>query len=245
MPYLRAKIFDTTYDCRAACGRLVRFSLAIGLLALVVPFDVKGQDTQDDLETLKSIEDELSRAQDAQSERMRDRSALEQDALTIQNELVETARAIQELEQELTLSEIRLTELIEEEERVTSQLAERRHDIAELLGGMQILARQNPPALLVSPDDAVRAVRSAILLEDVTPEFLERANQLERELVQLKAVREQIIAEQAQLSARYAAFEDQDEVLRGLLAERQTARAALSEMILSEERRIGDLGGHA
>lgn len=49
------------------------------------------------------------------------------------------------------------------------------HQLARLLSVLELLRRDPPPALLVSPDDARDAVRAAILVKALTPELAGRA----------------------------------------------------------------------
>ncbi len=71
-------------------------------------------------------------------------------------------------------------------------LDERRDEIAEVLAALQRMGRRPPPALLVSPDDAAKTVRSAIVLGAVVPEMRAEADRLATDLNQLQKLRTDI-----------------------------------------------------
>jgi septal ring factor EnvC (AmiA/AmiB activator) len=69
----------------------------------------------------------------------------------------------------------RLERLNLEESTLAVQQGRNLNQLSRLLSVLLRLKRDPPPALLVSPTDARRAVRAAILVRAMTPELLERA----------------------------------------------------------------------
>lgn len=61
------------------------------------------------------------------------------------------------------------------ETEISAEQSATRHQLARLLSVLELLERDPPPALLVSPDDAKDAVRAAILVKAITPELQARA----------------------------------------------------------------------
>jgi len=61
------------------------------------------------------------------------------------------------------------------ETEISAEQAQNRHQLARLLSVLEMLKRDPPPALLVSPRDAKDAVRAAILVKALTPELQARA----------------------------------------------------------------------
>ena len=59
--------------------------------------------------------------------------------------------------------------------------------IIEILAALQRVGRQPPPALLVEPEDALQAVRTAITLGAVVPEMRAQADALAGDLADLLA----------------------------------------------------------
>src|SRR4051812_31301297 len=68
-----------------------------------------------------------------------------------------------------------LSRLNFEETQLSVQQAQNVSELARLLSVVELLRRDPPPALLVSPRDAKDAVRAAILVKAMTPELQIRA----------------------------------------------------------------------
>ena len=73
-----------------------------------------------------------------------------------------------------------------------------------MLAALQRIGRRPPPALLVSPEDALQSVRSAIMLGAVVPEMRAQAEALAADLAELLKLRKEIAAERDQLAPRPA-----------------------------------------
>jgi septal ring factor EnvC (AmiA/AmiB activator) len=90
-------------------------------------------------------------------------------------------------------------------------------------------------ALLVSPEDAVKSVRSAILLGATLPEMRDRAEQLAGELSELARLRAGIARERTQLTSELAAMAGERQRMAALIEERQKSQAE-AERTLAAER---------
>ena len=80
-----------------------------------------------------------------------------------------------------------------------ASLEGRRHVIANVLAALQRIGRNPPPALLVTPEDALQSVRSAMLLGAVLPDMRQDVEALIADLSALASVRKEIAAERAGL----------------------------------------------
>ena len=91
----------------------------------------------------------------------------------LNSRLIETANLIQRGEAKMTSIEGRLSEL-EEQEKVVRGSLERRHgQIAALLAALQRIGRNPPPVLVTRREDALKMVRSAMLLSSAFPDLRE------------------------------------------------------------------------
>lgn len=106
---------------------------------------------------------------------------------------------------------------------LTAEQGRNRNRLARLLTVLEQLRRDPPPALLVSPDDAVAAVRAAILVKAITPELQRRAT--------LYAVEAGEIARQRRLAAvaSEALFTADSQLAEARMIQPPGARAALPE----------------
>lgn len=206
--------------------------LALSLAAFLAPFaavPALRAETADPskLETLKQELDtsvERKKALEKQSE------AAAQDAELVRSKLIVTAAGVQAREAEVSASERRLNELKAAETDLLAQLEQRRAKIADLLAALTRLDRNPPPALAVKPDDALGAIRGAILLGDAVPELRAQAEDLKERLQQLARLRESILAERKTLAQATASLErdraNLEKMLAGKLARQQRLAAA-------------------
>jgi septal ring factor EnvC (AmiA/AmiB activator) len=94
-----------------------------------------------------------------------------------------------------------------------------------VLAALQRIGRRPPPALIASPEDALQAVRTAILLGAVLPEMRHEAEALASELAELLGVRKQIDAERDRLKTEVASLGTERARMTALIAERQKQQA--------------------
>jgi murein hydrolase activator len=95
---------------------------------------------------------------------------------------VEIARQIQSAEADLTTLDDRLAVLTKEETEQRQFVATKRAALVKLLGALQRMGRDPPPVIITRRDDALRMVRSALLLSAVYPELRDKALELQRRL---------------------------------------------------------------
>lgn len=192
----------------AAAGALV--CLAAGGRAAEAPDDqrVELQEIERSLESARTRAGRL----DAELESVAEEQA------GLQRKLIESAARIQSREQQIVDTETRLTGLDHEREMLHGQLARRRGAMVEMLAALQKLEREPPPVLAVRPDDAVSAIRSAMLLASVVPQIRAEADALSHTLRRLASVREETTEQQRQLVLKQTQLERERDVIERLLA---------------------------
>ena len=149
--------------------------------------------------------------------------------------LIGTAARVREVEVRLTATEARMQPLELQEKDMRRSLDDRRDMIAEILAALQRMGRRPPPALLVSPEDAAKAVRSAIVLGAVVPEMRAQADRLASDLAELQKLRADISTERTKLSADLKSLSEERRRMTLLVDERQRQQAD-SEKALAERR---------
>lgn len=119
----------------------------------------------------------------------------------LNSRLIETANLIQRGEAKMTAIEGRLSELAEQEKMVRGSLEQRHSQIAALLAALQRIGRNPPPVLVTRREDALKMVRSAMLLSSAFPELRDQAVSLSARLGDLQRVMASIRTEGAHLRA--------------------------------------------
>lgn len=157
-----------------------------------------------------------------------------------QADLAERLEAAQrrraELDEQVADSETRLSALNDRQQVIRKSLIGRRAVLGEVLAALQRIGRDPPPALLISPQDALSSVRSAILLGAVVPEIRAETEALARDLEELAKLRESIGEERRTLAAALEENDRESERLAALVTEKLALQAE-SERRLEIERK--------
>jgi septal ring factor EnvC (AmiA/AmiB activator) len=148
--------------------------------------------------------------------------------------MIAAAQRIRSGEEAIPAIEERLRGLEEAERGLHGSLEGRRSTMAEMLAALQRIGRKPPPALLVRPDDALRAVRAAIALGAVLPQMRSEAEALASDLAELARVRRESGSERDRLAAELSALSQQRERMALLVEERQRRQSEIEKALEAE-----------
>ncbi len=207
----------TNMIATALCASAAMAVVAAGAAAQE-ELGARRQSTQKEL---VEIESRIRLAEERKQDLAGEIDALEKDRATINRALIETSARQRGLETRITESEDKLSGLRGQEEDVQRSLASRRDVLAEVLAALQRMGANPPPAILVSPDDALAAIRSAIVLGAVVPEIRQQAEILAIELGELKRLREEILVSRELVTADLSRLVEEEARLTLLLAEKK------------------------
>jgi len=212
----------------------------------VVP--APGTPARPDLDVLKQHDQELdaARAQqraalEAQTRLKLEIEAIGADRRALNQQLIDTAARVRDVEANIETTQARLKPLDEREHIFKTSLDERRTVIVEILAALQRIGRQPPPALMVRPEDALQAVRTAIMLGAVVPEMRAQADALAADLAELLRLRKDIDAENVKLSSDLATLAHEQLRLNMLIDERQQKEAAAEQTLDAQRQHAADL----
>ena len=146
---------------------------------------------------LQIIRGEQKKARETEAELRREIEQIGDDRRKLNRQLIDVAARVRDVEQQIAASEERLPPLDEKEQALRASLEGRRASDRNVLAALQRIGRNPPPAMLVTPEDALQSVRSAMLLGAVLPEMRQDVEALVADLAALAAVRKEIAAERA------------------------------------------------
>ncbi len=167
--------------------------------------------------------------------------ALGLDRRKFNQDLIGTAARVRDVEANIDATRTRLAPLDEQEKLLRQSLNERRDVIVEILVALQRIGRQPPPALMVRPEDALKAVRTAITLGAVLPEMRAQADALAGDLSDLVRVRQQIVDESNRLSGDLDLLGHEQLRLTLLIDQRQKNEASAEQALNAERQRAAGL----
>ncbi|GGE26963.1 membrane protein [Agaricicola taiwanensis] len=219
----------------------LRYALALLAVLAAGPAFPQEPDAKPRAQELDSAREQLERARITQEALKREIETLRGERGKLSAELIDTAQTIRETERRLTESEDRLGSMTASEKDVRENLASRRDVLATLLGALQRMGLQPPPALLVEPADALTAVRSSMLLGSVLPELRIEAEALSSDLAELTRVRREIEAERTGLADEKKRLDDARVRLSALVATRQAMLSDRERELTVEEKRTAEL----
>ena len=185
--------------------------------------DQTGQPSDDRRLQLRGLQDTID-ASDARRKALdEDIAALETDRSKFKAALIDTTAKVAADETKAAEAQSRLVALTERETATRHSLDSRRAVVAEVLAALQRMGRKPPPALLVDPDDVLKAIRTSMLLGAVLPGMRAETEALVADLADLSRTRKAIEVEKAGLDADLAALNAERERLTALVDARQSA----------------------
>jgi len=172
-------------------------------------------------------------------------AAIGQDRSKLNQQLIDIAARVRGIETRMGEAEARLRPLDAREIEIRGSLDSRRSEIAEVLSALQRAGRRAPPALLVRPEDALKSLRTAMLLGSVVPEMRARAEKLVGDLSELVNLRKAIATERDQLALDRDKIREDQIRLASLVDERQKKQSAAEKDMEAEAARAVTLSRQA
>ncbi|MDO1584762.1 murein hydrolase activator EnvC family protein [Rhizobium oryzicola] len=172
-------------------------------------------------------------------------ASLDKSSASIRQALIESASRRKEFDAKIRDSEKKIATMRVKEDGIRASLRERRGVLAEVLAALQRMGRNPPPALLVTPEDALASVRSAILLGAVVPGMRAEADALMADLHSLATLQVDALVEKNKAADAMAASQEEDRRMQLLLAENDKQNKVNSADLLTERRRSEELASKA
>src|SRR5256885_3016321 len=186
-------------------------------------------------EELEKVQAEQKKSAELAAKLKAEIDAIGEDRRKLSAMLIGSAASIRELEDRMSAAEGRLGGLQTSEDTVRRSLSSRRAVIAEVLAALQRVGRRPPPALLVSPEDALQSVRTAILLGAVLPDMKTEVDTLMADLAELVRLRSEIASERDAIGRDLAAL-SQERIRMTVLVQERQRKQSESEKALESER---------
>ena len=207
---------------------------------------------QADTEAIKQRDQELDAIRaderasaESQAKLRREIETIGEDRRTLNQQLIDTAARVREVEASIEATRGRLKPLDTQEAALRKSLDERRSAIVEILAALQRAVHQPPPALLVQPEDALKAVRTAITLGTILPDMRSQADAISGDLADLLTVRKAIVGENEHLAQDRDVLGREQLRMNLLINERQSKQSQTEEALEAERARAAELARQA
>ena len=194
---------------------------------------------------LEAVRTEQKRAAEAEAKLKQEIEAIGEDRRKLNQQLIDAAARIRAVETEVAATQDRLKPLDTREQALRQSLEARRGVMAEVLAALQRIGRHPPPALMVTAQDALQSLRSAMMLGAVLPEMRQAADLLIADLAELTDLRAQIAGERDGLSRELLGLSLERQRLGLLTDQRQKQQADREQALAAERARAGELAREA
>jgi septal ring factor EnvC (AmiA/AmiB activator) len=236
-------------------GRLSRVALFVALLSIAIagadllpsaaqtvatpsPTAAGSPDViQQRAQELEAARQQQKSAAELQTKLKSDIAAIGQDRSKLNQQLIDIAAQVRGVENSIGEAEARLRALDSREQQIRLSLGSRRAEVAEVLAALQRAGRRTPPALLVTPEDALQSLRTAMMLGAVVPELRARADELAGNLGQLVGLRKAIATERDRLGTNRDKLRNDQTRMAALVDERQRKQAGIEKDMEAEGAR--------
>jgi septal ring factor EnvC (AmiA/AmiB activator) len=172
-------------------------------------------------------------------------AGIRKDQATITAALIQAAKTERKLSQDIDDIGSRLDGLRGQQRTIRKSLEARRGVLAEVLGALERMGVNPPPAILVKPEDALSSVRSAILLGAVVPDLRAETEVLVGDLKELARVAKSIDAERGRLLAKVEEQTEEKKRLSLLLDEKKKLQDRSEAALADEQAKAAELAKKA
>jgi septal ring factor EnvC (AmiA/AmiB activator) len=174
---------------------------------------------------------ELEKAKKEQQEIAAETRELEAQRVALQSRLLKASKKNQGTEKKLIAIENKLDKFSAEETVLRVALNKNRATIAQMLGVMQRMGREPPPIIVTQRHDALKMVRSAMLLSSFLPAFKTKAEKLSKQLEKLNNIEKKTQEEKTKLANAQAEFKSTQAEVDALLEKRRKHSRTSSERL--------------
>jgi septal ring factor EnvC (AmiA/AmiB activator) len=194
---------------------------------------------------LDALSKTISLSADKVKELQDDIASIGKNNANLRQALIDSAARRKGMDRKIEESEKTLTDLKVKEDAIRHSLHERRGLLAEVLAALERMGRNPPPALLVSPDDALASVRSAILLGAVVPGMRKATDKLIADLTDLSKIETAAATEKATVTTTLTNSLEEERRMDMLISENDKHSQESASRIAAERKRSEELAGQA
>lgn len=212
--------------------------ILLALFWLIPGNSLANQGIAENDEALKKVQDQITAADKRAKKLEKESIALNQKITDLRQDLMISAKKIQDAEEAVTTKGAHLGMLDVQESDLQKSLKTKYRQMAKNLAAMQRLSRQPAELVAYRPEKVINSLRSASLLKIIQPELKLRADEIQKDMTRLNRVREQISREQEEMASLLEALTSEQIEMNELLAARRVKQKELREATRSERRKL-------
>ncbi|WP_162150955.1 murein hydrolase activator EnvC [Ahrensia sp. 13_GOM-1096m] len=167
--------------------------------------------------------------------------AIRKDRAAITAALIQSAKTEKKLAADIFQLQEDLLALETQKADIQIGLWERRGALAEVLAALQRMGLNPPPAILVTPEDALGSVRSSILLSAVVPHMRAETEILIADIQELDQITGSITSEQEKLKSTRQEQAAEQKRLTLLVEEKRKIEGQTAAELAAQQKRMAEL----
>ncbi|WDI32903.1 peptidoglycan DD-metalloendopeptidase family protein [Hyphococcus flavus] len=215
------------------------FAFAIALFSIV------GAAAQVEPEDLQEVEQQLRERAEEEKRLRNEAEARKKEVAALRHRLIETANSLQDAERKIASLEDSIAALETEKAEAETALRNESANLSEVLAALQSLELSRPPALLVTPEDANKAARAAMLLSGAAPEVEARAARLREAIERLSDLAADLDRDRASYAETNQELIARRDVLAELMAQKEQERDVAEALAASAQRETARIAAQA
>ncbi|WP_162937953.1 murein hydrolase activator EnvC [Kiloniella sp. EL199] len=226
------------------------FRSCVGLMTVAglvfgASFFLNSAKAQDATEKLLTLEEKAVQSKQEAKRLSAQTKKLNAEVSGLRQQLIASAKKVQNYESDLTDIEETLISLEENAEHKKIRLTKNREKLGHTLSALQRIALLPPEALVAAPGSPVDTVRSAMLLKVAVPEIETRVESLRDDLDELAELKNRIEDERAALLASQQHIKRERKDLNALLNKKQKLQSKAQASQKSVTTRVKKLAQQA
>ncbi len=198
-----------------------------------------------DIDRLNEIKQAQEKEKQREKELSETREAVQKDIGRLKADLTKLAADTKAIETEGRSIENKLNALETQSAEIKNRIYGDKKTVMRLLAALQRIEQSPPPALLVSPNDAAEAFRSARLMSSLSVELKSEAKILSDELNDLTELQESISDEQDKLRRNEVSLSTKRKSITQLVGQKTKLEKSISKDQQAVRKRVAALASEA
>jgi len=219
--------------------------LLIAGIAAALPAAAEPPPGRDAASRLHDVESAIKESTQHRAEAEREVEQISREIAALREQMVETARAVQDYEEGLSAIDMKLLDLNSQAGVITESLARRRGEYAAMLAALVRFSQNPPEAALLLPAPPIDTVRGAMVLRAALPPLESGIRSLSDQLASLTELKAKIAREKKEKLAAATNLKQESTHLDDLMRRMVTASKRAQSESSETARRLAKLSADA
>lgn len=215
------------------------------LLSTAITLGQIRENEQENSERLNELRKQIEETAEKAEELEKEAAEVREEIAEIQQQLINSAADIQKTEEQITVGESNLDELLIREKDLEKRLKDKNFEMASTLGAMQRLSIQQTNVVAFKPGEAIDTLRTTSLLKVILPDLKNRASLIENDLDELNEVRYEITEQNTLLKQQLTALVIANNDIDVLLEKRMERQNSLEFSTAQERQKLRQFAENA